>query len=148
MKPLTIERLKSLEVGDWVWIIVLKEDWVNKAHNGKYYQIQQSLDELIDKELWCGWQGYGTAFEYSNYGTKWLAYKNKEQANGELEIVRNETEKKLATWLLKQIKKNATDVHFTNYDECGEAVSLTVAESLMSEIKHEAERRLAELKGE
>lgn len=86
--------------------------------------------------------------EYADYGKTWLAYKNKEQANGELEIVRNETEKELAAYLLKQIKKNATDVHFTNYDECGKAVSLTVAESLMTEIKKEAKRRLAELKGD
>lgn len=76
---LTVEELKALEIGDWVWIIALKDDWI-KAHNGKYYHIQQPIDSLTDKELCCGWQGYSTAFEYSKYGEYWIAYKNKELA--------------------------------------------------------------------
>lgn len=79
---LTIEELRNLSIGEWVWIVVLKEDRINKAHHGKYYQIHQMLEELADKELWCGWQGYSTAFEYKDYGTKWLAYRNKEEAEG------------------------------------------------------------------
>lgn len=90
MKPLTIEELKALPIGDWVWIVVLKSDCINKAHNGKYYHIQH-CGSFGDKELWCGWQGYGTAFEYSDYGTKWIAYKNKEQA--EISHERHETGK-------------------------------------------------------
>ena len=31
MKPLTIDELKSLEVGDWVWVIT-------PTNNGEYYE--------------------------------------------------------------------------------------------------------------
>lgn len=39
MKPLTIEQLKSLEVGDWVWI-------TTHTNNGEYYQIGYSEQEI------------------------------------------------------------------------------------------------------
>lgn len=84
MKPLTIEQLKELQVGDWVWIIVLSFDGVNNPHKGDYYRIHPYL---MDGELSCGWRGYTTAFKYSDYGDKWLAYKNKEQAEAKGEIV-------------------------------------------------------------
>lgn len=86
MKPLTIEQLKALEVGDWVWVIVLKGDNVNDEHSGRYYHIQPNMG-FESTELWCGWLGYGTAFKYSDYGKMWLVYKNKEQAEAKGEIV-------------------------------------------------------------
>ena len=49
---LTIEELKKLEIGDWIWLISLKEDYIHKAHHGKYYQIQQPLAELARIVVW------------------------------------------------------------------------------------------------
>lgn len=75
MKPLTIEQLKSLEVGDWVWI-------VTKGNKGFYGQI----DEDTDDNALCIHSDF-MPFVYRNYGTKWVAYKNKEMAEAKGEIV-------------------------------------------------------------
>lgn len=65
MKPLTIEQLKALEVGDWVWVIQVGND-----KSGGYMTIS-----AINQKA------------YSHYGKEWLAYKNKEQAETKGEIV-------------------------------------------------------------
>lgn len=73
MKPLTIKELKSLEVGDWVWI----KDTGDKdgCILTGYYQIKGYNETHIHLQ-----QGLGVAITpYALYG-KWLAYKNKEQA--------------------------------------------------------------------
>lgn len=74
MKPLTIEELKALPVGDWVWII-------NKQFNVlRYYQQSKKCCEAFSVYGEC----YST-FLYSDYGTKWIAYKNKELAKIKLD---------------------------------------------------------------
>lgn len=67
MKPLTIEELKALPVGDWVWI----------KHG--------EVESYFRKDVLADNQFATPHFMYSDYGTKWIAYKNKEQAetNGE-----------------------------------------------------------------
>ena len=73
MKPLTIEQLKSLEMGDWVWIV---------EYNGTfcyYAKIENTNGSCFSLD--------NTDLYYSNYGTKWVAYKNKEQAECKGEIV-------------------------------------------------------------
>ena len=96
MKALTIEQLKSLEVGDWVWITIFNlgdmghlkpEGYYKKVESKGFYEEQFFRWE--DKNFITGADG----LTYESYGTYWLAYKNKEQANGELEIIRNETER-------------------------------------------------------
>ena len=77
MKPLTIDELKSLEVGDWVWVIT-------PTNNGEYYE----KGFASDNEAFVGYSlHYQVEVLYSDYGTKWLAYKNKEQAESNGEIV-------------------------------------------------------------
>lgn len=72
MKPLTIEQLKALKVGDWVWIV----DIESPKHGSGYWQIhgfakthihfnQESAISLMPEAL---------------YGKEWVAYKNKEVA--------------------------------------------------------------------
>lgn len=66
MKPLTIEQLKALEVGDWVYL---------KRMDGgvsSYIHIKYLFQMLL-----C----------YEDYGKTWLVYKNKEQAECKGEIV-------------------------------------------------------------
>lgn len=73
MKPLTIDELKSLEIGDWVWIV---------EYNGAfcyYAKIENTNGSCFSLD--------NTDLYYSNYGTKWVAYKNKEQVECKGEIV-------------------------------------------------------------
>ncbi|MDE6399132.1 MAG: hypothetical protein K2L51_07410, partial [Clostridiales bacterium] len=84
MKPLTIEQLKSLEVGDWVWI-------VDELSNIKGYAQVEASKAIGDKGFIIPTKrSYGFGY-YDTYGTKWLAYKNKEQA--EISHERHETGK-------------------------------------------------------
>lgn len=73
MKPLTVKELKALEVGDWVWI-------TTTTNKGEYYQIGYS-DYLEDENAFVAYSlHYELNVFYSDYGTKWTAYKNKELA--------------------------------------------------------------------
>lgn len=85
MKPLTIEQLKTLKEGDWIWII-LKDEFYSfsgshkfrSPHDGTYYVIydreETGLSVLTIFENRTMW------VDYSDYGTRWIAYKNKEYA--------------------------------------------------------------------
>ena len=71
---LTLKEVKSLDVGDWIWI---------ESGNGSYYaqvltvgkdsiELKSTVfEDLTDSAGWL---------YYYNYGTAWEAYKNKEQA--------------------------------------------------------------------
>lgn len=76
MKPLTIEQLRALEVGDWVWI---KDQMTD---GGMYVQICMNA-----QGIYLAGQNYGVFPNYSHYGKTWLAWKNKEQAEAKGEIV-------------------------------------------------------------
>lgn len=73
-KPLTIEELKALQVGDWVWIVRIEP--IDKRQS--YYAIADNISRLLVR---CS-TGH-ISFDYSDYGIKWLAYKNKEFAEAE-----------------------------------------------------------------
>lgn len=79
-KPLSIEELKALQVGDWVWID-FGEDYI-----GKYCR---KVDNSRDNEFIYDtiWDCRGEVLAYSNYGKTWTAYKNKEQAESKGEWV-------------------------------------------------------------
>lgn len=74
MKPLSIEQLKELNVGDWVWV-------VSRLSNiGIYEQIR-----CLDNTSMFFDSGY--CIDYSEYERKWAIYKNKEQAEAKGEIL-------------------------------------------------------------
>ena len=128
MKPLTIDELKSLEPGEWVWVI-------HKIRGERYCKIKDNSDsEGI--YLCIGEKGFTDLWFFTDYGTKWLAYKNKEQAECKGEIVElpcvRETLSNGAKWELVYLNK----------------YSQIVTETLDIDELEEAERRLAELKGE
>lgn len=94
MKPLTIEELKALPVGEWVWVV----DYEN--HRSKYRQITSIYEE--------GEYFGGTLFQFTssrrqkgfsrhscNYGKTWLAYKNKEMAEGKDDEIRKQAAKEI-----------------------------------------------------
>lgn len=77
-KPLTIEELKSLEVGEWVWIID-KEN----SNIGRYYKTVDGTAYAPRVNFLRAVSGaFDYAFGFADYGKTWLAYKNKEMAEG------------------------------------------------------------------
>ncbi|MCI8945074.1 MAG: hypothetical protein HFE33_05335 [Clostridia bacterium] len=96
---MTIEQLKSFEVGDWVWIVTLEDYYrPNDVPYGEYHRIVGTCSHYYFEV------NYGTTdfyeLPYCNYGKTWLAYKNKEQAEGEYDSLAVENE------VLKRDKEN------------------------------------------
>lgn len=164
MKPLTIEELKALEVGDWVWVKVLKPDYPRRDYDGEYCRI---TPPYIDG-LCYGWQGSGGFYKYEDYGICWLAYKNKEQAEAKGEIVALPCKPNDIVYYVTEVD-DGNDIYLTivngvvdcfNIETgCKEFLArydggLTYWHNFLEfgkEVftnKSEAERRLAELKGE
>ncbi|MDE7337325.1 MAG: hypothetical protein K2N32_04340 [Clostridia bacterium] len=81
-KPLTIEELKVLPVGEWVWVVPSDD-----IFTPYYGQINKYTDRPFDEELWVNSQTNIIVLYYSDYGKTWLAYKNKEMAEAKGEIV-------------------------------------------------------------
>lgn len=145
MKPLTIEQLKALEVGDWVWV----EHGIHKL----YCKIYNNTRDLLGI-------GGNTYLDYSDYGTKWLAYKNKEQAEAKGEIVElpckvGDTIYRLHKYTKEIIEWEVTVIEIGPYETlfiCGHSGTKDYMVFGETEIgglffvnKSEAERRLAEL---
>ncbi|MDE7089841.1 MAG: hypothetical protein K2O54_06950, partial [Prevotella sp.] len=77
-KPLTLNELRSLEVGDWVWVIYpLGSDgeYICKG----YHSSDAHFEESPSYKAFCSEK---RKFLYSTYGETWLAYKNKEESYG------------------------------------------------------------------
>lgn len=71
MKPLTIEELKALSVGEWIWVVDIESPkgsgyWQIHGFAKTHIHLNQSASKWI----------IPTAL----YGKEWVAYKNKEQA--------------------------------------------------------------------
>ena len=86
MKPLTIDELRALKAGDWVWVIIKQPVAGDFPHDGRYYQ-SANYEFMKNKNKGHVFNGYSRFYPYSAYGTKWVAYKNKEQAEAKGEIV-------------------------------------------------------------
>lgn len=141
MKPLTIEELKKLQVGDWVWF-VLTEEGQKEASNRRrdishMYLIVYSVSE---KGMELGAIMY-SSFDYlfKDYGKTWLAYKNKEQEEAKGEIVELpepfiDTDKNAYGETTYLVYRSKVDIYCPSEDIYTD--------------KLKAERRLAELKGE
>lgn len=131
MKPLTIEQLKSLEVGEWAWV-------VDKDYKEGYYA-QISYQDISAVTIDSNIGGLEEIYD-SDYGTKWLAYKNKEQSEAKGEIVELPC--------LVEIPCKAFGTAFKNYH----LLRLNSDGMLITDVysdgdKDMAKRRLAELKG-
>lgn len=162
MKPLTIEHLKSLEVGDWVWVVS------PMYMRGRYLQVHYNGVNTIQ---WYGIPN-DTLYMYDDYGTKWIAYKNKEMAESKGEIielpcivgtdcyvVKKGVIRRMTLTSYKVVTGNFVEVYFSNPKcyiteghpdiEAERDCSMLglFGKEWFTDIK-EAERRLAELKGE
>lgn len=132
MKPLTIEELKALEVGDWVWI-------VDKEQYCSVYAQKCDLCNIdkngIHEDVYKYTASRDYYWDYSNYGTKWLAYKNKEQAEAKGDIVELPS--------IRPIKNKIGELFEVVFIQC----SGTVCSETYPD-KEQAKARLAELKKE
>ena len=83
MNELTIEQLKALSKYDWVWI---KYNHPDSICTGVFYAMKQipKIVENPDNEFWTVGDG---CYYYSEYGTKWVAYRNKQEAEAKGDIV-------------------------------------------------------------
>lgn len=75
---LTIEELKALPIGDWVWLVDIESEV-------GVYARKCELNDVDGEEVRevFSYQGIKLfAFELYDYGKSWLAYKNKEEAEG------------------------------------------------------------------
>ena len=139
-KPLTIDELKALKVGDWVWVEVINVP--NGSFRG-YYQIRPNAER--SKLIFCGIE-----HDYSimDYGTKWLAYKNKEQAECKGEIVELPCHWGDTVYFIDhkwgKDKFEWVDVKSAKFDW----EAMRNWNDLFFATREEAELRLAELKGE
>lgn len=134
MKPLSVEELKALEVGDWVWIVDFAERIQFYARHDEECEIVLIGESMADEWAYTTADSFG-AYDYSHYGTTWLAYKNKEQAEAKGEIVELPC--------IRLIKNKIGELHEVVFIQCSGTVSSETYPD-----KAEAERRLAELKGE
>lgn len=151
MKPLTIEELKKLQVGDWVWVTD------ENGHLGTYLiKTEPPYEDDNDKTFNFNSLSFADTYPYSLYGKTWLAWKNKEQAEAKGEIVELPCE---LGQLIYAIEDNCIHEYYAseiNVCEDGRFVfetpqlfpnRLTFGEKVFTD-KSEAERRLAELKGD
>jgi hypothetical protein len=144
MKPLTIDELRNLEVGDWVWIVVLDKEELT-LDTQSYYRILEPQAAYQKKFLMFSHDNIKRdGLDFDTYGTKWLAYKNKEQAESEItngSILRMLSNAELADFLCSE--------DFQRLKMSYSSSVLGIRDWLNTELtEEEAERRLAELKGE
>lgn len=78
MRPLTIDELRALKAGDWVWLIDIEKQ------SGYYRQV--TINDNNEKIVFYGEFTNGYC-PFETYGKKWIAYKNKEQAECKGSIV-------------------------------------------------------------
>ena len=71
VEPLTLDELRKMPIGDWVWIDVLH----SKEAVSSYYRKYDGYKK--DEIFWCGYPGLGFRFFYEDYGKAWLAYRQK-----------------------------------------------------------------------
>lgn len=153
MKPLTIEQLKALEVGDWVWVELLDDDlvacWVSGTGRGFY--CEKIEDTKNDDSLAITYDGERGWLDYSDYGTVWVAYKNKEMAESKGDLYKTAFE-----LILQDVFENRLQADILSCSSCPfmfELFGRCESQGLYEDCKKrwqdyylaEAERRLAEL---
>lgn len=83
-KTLTIEQLKALPRGEWVWVVTLQDYYrPNDVPYGEYHEIVGTCSHYYSEVSYDKSNYYQLA--YSTYGTEWLAYKNKQEAEGDID---------------------------------------------------------------
>lgn len=91
MKELTIKEIRKFDYGEWFWLVREgKGAYVKFSSNGGYYFVF-NINTYFD------------SFLVEDYGTKWIAYRNKEQAEGIYEKVVKDTAKDILQMLRESV---------------------------------------------
>lgn len=80
--PLNVDDIKELKPGDWVWVVT------TFGGSNVYRQISPSTTEDVIEFFNIHYVGTPKELRWNyltlrDYGTRWVAYKNKEQAEEE-----------------------------------------------------------------
>lgn len=78
--PLTLEELREIGTGEWLWIECLERFKSDKAVSAYY---RKHKDYTQGDSFCCGYPGVSFGFEHSDYGISWLAYRRKPDGGGE-----------------------------------------------------------------
>lgn len=143
MKPLSIEELKDLKVGDWVWVVIDNEEEL--CCHTSYYKLDKKIhhDTGIDSLSFTGVEE-DPELALSIYGTEWLAYRNKEQAEARGETVDYELKyRALNQAVIEMCARLGDKAYIKDFYHIMRSSKLRRFEVLANE----AERRLAELEG-
>lgn len=116
MKRLTVEEIKQFKKGEWFYIIHLKS---NSQYYGKIETITNDAVVLDSAEL-C------SVNAFSNYNITWVAYKNKELADTDVEFMKrqeqkrkkDEEERKLLNKKINELARLIGPCYFNNCEEC------------------------------
>lgn len=162
MKSLTLDEIKTLQKGDWVWIV---DKQMNADLYGRFTHSSLCFGELM---FYYDTAGYSMQMPEKDYGKTWFAYKNKEQAECageylevpcslgtplfELETYFNDKDK----WrieegrcsMLQQKADRSWKVRFSYTGGSCHDVQLAAFGKTIFTDKKLAEQRLKELKGE
>lgn len=79
-KPLTLDELKELDSRDWVWLISIKQ----LTLTGLGYFTHLSFTKKMFSAKTVTMNNKWSNFRFDDYGRTWLAYRNKEEANGKI----------------------------------------------------------------
>lgn len=122
MKPLTIEELKQLKMGDWVWLIDCGYGIYAKivGYEENYF-ILDTLPMILD-------------YRILDYGKTWVAYKNKEQAECDNSYDLLKVKYEIVLKEYAKLKRKATKYNF-------------MTKTIDKEITKQAEQKLIELRG-
>lgn len=134
MKPLTIKELKALAEGDWVYVIDKK--WLDEYKK----VLNQDATCIVFEE---GNVDTQDDFDWDSYGTRWVAYKNKEQAEAKGEIVELKYEKGSRVFFVSWVSGNVCEGEVIGWEE-DSGYSIACEKSLISayrcyDTKEEAE---------
>ncbi len=127
MKPLSIEEIKKLNCGEWLWIVddrhKLGDYWCKTCSNDGKPHWWSADDNQFHKE-----------YPYSDYGKTWVAYKNKEQAECDNSYDLLKVKYEIVLKEYAKLKRKATKYNF-------------MTKTIDKEITKQAEQKLIELRG-
>ena len=93
-KPLTVEEVRALSFGDWVWL----NDGVNTGY--RFVLDTDGQFSYTDSDM----VNYSLERDYAEYGVGWFAYRNKEEAEGyEAENCYNQVRSEVAKDIINTI---------------------------------------------
>lgn len=81
--PLTLDEVKALKPGDWVYIVLSNfTAYQHRNHVSAYYQVYR--DHSGGEALVCGYPGLIFDHEFDEYGKTWTAYRIQPHGEGKI----------------------------------------------------------------